>query len=255
MRIIKKDHPIPPIFNELTKHTPKQTQIIDSKAATAAAQASSLYYNDTNQSEFAIYNADKHSLYFSYGSSAAFITALLPQLIVSEKTLTIDSPIQVGEGSKATHIATLLCEHPQATNISDSAITIEKYPGIDPERYLEPLRLFALDVLNDTKFSQGASLLTRPGYNFYFAKLGAEIVGVIGLTRSAVDVRCISYFYIKPDFRGRGYGALLLNHLLVQTEQGRGFFLNVNTENIAAVALYQRFNFIDIGQRVRYQIG
>ena len=59
---------------------------------------------------------------------------------------------------------------------------------------------------------------------------------------------------VDPALRGRGVGAdLLREHLARATLSGaRAIFLEVDPDNVAAIALYRRFGFRDVGRREGY---
>lgn len=64
----------------------------------------------------------------------------------------------------------------------------------------------------------------------------------------------ILHIATKPEYRGRGYGAALLNAVL-DTMRGVGtetVFLEVRESNVPAIKLYEKCGFIYAGRRKRY---
>ena len=59
---------------------------------------------------------------------------------------------------------------------------------------------------------------------------------------------------VAPGARGKGIGrALLASHLAALAAEGaKSLFLEVETDNRAALALYQRFDFRQVGERKAY---
>lgn len=84
-------------------------------------------------------------------------------------------------------------------------------------------------------------------------KNGKGLAGFI-LSRRALDTAEILTIAVAPKARGNGIGgALLANHLATLAAEGaKTLFLEVETENRAALALYQRFGFRQVGERKAY---
>ncbi len=80
---------------------------------------------------------------------------------------------------------------------------------------------------------------------FYVAKVGSEIVGVMGY-EYVDDVALIRHAYIKPNYQRRGIGTLLLKHLenLIKLEN-KVQKLIVGTYSLAywALAFYQKHGY------------
>jgi ribosomal-protein-alanine N-acetyltransferase len=74
------------------------------------------------------------------------------------------------------------------------------------------------------------------------------------LSRLAADEAEVLTIAVDPALRGRGVGAdLLREHLTRATLSGaRAIFLEVDPDNGAAIALYRRFGFRDVGRREGY---
>jgi [ribosomal protein S18]-alanine N-acetyltransferase len=86
--------------------------------------------------------------------------------------------------------------------------------------------------------------------------LGNNGKGLSGfvLSRRAADTAEILTIAVAPGARGKGIGsALLTSHLGTLAAAGaKSLFLEVEAENRAALMLYQRFDFQQVGERKAY---
>jgi len=99
-----------------------------------------------------------------------------------------------------------------------------------------------------------ASLIARPGVEMWVLEHPSE--GVVGYSVlwCTLDHGELANIAVAAGHRGRGWGALLLERIL---DVGRAagvvsVFLEVRASNHAAVHLYERFGFAQIGVRKRY---
>lgn len=69
-----------------------------------------------------------------------------------------------------------------------------------------------------------------------------EDVGLVAVRREP-DALWIEHFYLAPEVQGRGLGAAVLTHLLVDGDGARPFRLNV-LQGSAARRLYERHGFV-----------
>ncbi len=74
------------------------------------------------------------------------------------------------------------------------------------------------------------------------------------LSRLAADEAEVLTIAVDPALRGRGVGAGLLREHLARSalSMARAIFLEVDPDNVAAIALYRRFGFRDVGRREGY---
>lgn len=86
------------------------------------------------------------------------------------------------------------------------------------------------------------------------ARADDELVGYAGISRLG---RCKPFEYevhtiaVDPAYQGRGIGRQMLRRLLDYADGG-AIFLEVRTDNEAAIALYESEGFTRIGLRKRY---
>jgi len=59
---------------------------------------------------------------------------------------------------------------------------------------------------------------------------------------------------VRPDFKGKGYGALILEQMLeyVKKRGCRTASLEVRASNLIAISLYHKYNFKEIAVRKKY---
>lgn len=118
-----------------------------------------------------------------------------------------------------------------------AALEAELFPGDDPW----PAVAFIREL--------------ESAHNHYVsARLDGELVGYAGVSRLGrkppfeYEVHTIG---VDKRFQGRGIGRVLLAHLLDIADGGE-VFLEVRTDNAAAISLYESVGFIVMGLRKRY---
>ncbi len=97
------------------------------------------------------------------------------------------------------------------------------------------------------------TLLDRPGAELWVADLAGEVVGYYVLW-CIQDQGELANIAVREDQRGRGWGSLLLDHVL-RVARGRGvksLFLEVRRSNARAVSMYASKGFEQIGTRRNY---
>lgn len=92
-------------------------------------------------------------------------------------------------------------------------------------------------------------------HNHYIAaRSEGRLVGYAGISRLG-RVRPFEYeihtIGVDPDFQGHGIGRRLLADLL-EFASGGTVFLEVRTDNVPAIKLYESVGFVNIGLRKRY---
>jgi ribosomal-protein-alanine N-acetyltransferase len=92
-------------------------------------------------------------------------------------------------------------------------------------------------------------------HNHYVAaRADGALVGYAGISRLG---RKPPYEYeihtigVDPAYQGKGIGRAMLEKLLVIAEGG-AIFLEVRTDNVAAITLYESVGFVTMGVRKRY---
>ena len=102
-----------------------------------------------------------------------------------------------------------------------------------------------------------ASLLSQSGgFGFVARRVGAPQEAPAGfvLARLIAGEAEILSIAVSRKYRGRGTGRLLMDRVLqhLHRERAETLFLEVDEENHAALALYKRLRFAEVGRRPAY---
>ena len=95
--------------------------------------------------------------------------------------------------------------------------------------------------------------LTNETARFYVLREGKKLLGYIGSNNICNEVY-ITNVAVNKDCRGKGYGQILVNHLIKQSEVEKAFFitLEVRKSNENAIKLYEKCGFKLIGERKKF---
>ena len=95
--------------------------------------------------------------------------------------------------------------------------------------------------------------LTNETARFYVLRDGEKLLGYIGANNICNEVY-ITNVAVNSQYRGKGYGKILVNHLIKQSELERAFFitLEVRKSNENAIKLYEKCRFRLIGERKNF---
>lgn len=95
--------------------------------------------------------------------------------------------------------------------------------------------------------------LKNPFSKYFVAKIDTEIVGFAGAI-DTVDQLEITNIVVKKSFRKQGIGNKLLEVLINMAKESNKneIVLEVNNKNLAAIKLYEKNGFKNIGNRKKY---
>ena len=95
--------------------------------------------------------------------------------------------------------------------------------------------------------------LTNETARFYVLRDCENLLGYIGANNICNEVY-ITNVAVNSKCRGKGYGKILVNHLIKQSELERAFFitLEVRKSNESAIKLYEKCGFKLIGERKNF---
>lgn len=131
-------------------------------------------------------------------------------------------------------------------NVEISIMTIS-----DLELIKDVLLLDFDDFWNYNTFK---SELLNPNSKYIVAKLNTEIVGFAGIWKAVDDIH-ITNIVVAKKYRRKNIGFLLLSNLIKLTENEKditSITLEVNSNNIPAQKLYEKFGFKVVGIRKKY---
>lgn len=102
----------------------------------------------------------------------------------------------------------------------------------------------------------GTLLAQRGSFGYVARHLGAPQAGPLGfvLARNIAGEAEILTITVAPRSRRSGIGRLLMDHVLqkLHAERAHSLFLEVDEENEAALRLYKRLRFEEVGRRPAY---
>ncbi len=95
--------------------------------------------------------------------------------------------------------------------------------------------------------------LTNETARFYVLRNNEKLLGYIGSNNICGEVY-ITNVAVNKGCRGKGYGKILVNHLLKQSETEKALFvtLEVRESNENAIKLYEKCGFKKIGERKNF---
>ena len=132
----------------------------------------------------------------------------------------------------------------------------------DEEIRIEPFKLEDLDAIMEIEDCSFTAPWSRKSYeglwsdesiDFWVAWQGEGLVGYY-LVQTAKYEQELHTFAVKPEFRGRGIGRMMMDHML-EKARGRGvefIYLQVRPSNKEAKELYKSLGFVGIGMRRHY---
>ncbi|MFY9971139.1 MAG: ribosomal protein S18-alanine N-acetyltransferase [Roseiarcus sp.] len=124
-----------------------------------------------------------------------------------------------------------------------------------PDKAADCARLHAAEFAHPWSAEEIAALIARSDTLAAAAlnPASGELRGFV-LSRIAADEAEILTIAVEPALRGRGVGRALLSESLRQAANAgaKSMFLEVDVNNAPALALYARFGFVKVGERVGY---
>ncbi|OGB90130.1 ribosomal-protein-alanine N-acetyltransferase [candidate division WOR-1 bacterium RIFCSPHIGHO2_01_FULL_53_15] len=98
------------------------------------------------------------------------------------------------------------------------------------------------------KFPKPEAIFREDEHKYLVARDDDQIVGYIGIEK-VLDEEHIINMAVHPDYRGKGIGRRLIQHVLNDEEV---FFLEVRTSNETAKDIYEKYGFKVISIRKAY---
>lgn len=148
----------------------------------------------------------------------------------------------------------MLLESFQDRYLEDERFSI--HPATDADKE-DMIAVFATDVGNLEDARQMVDhFYGKDGHTWYLAKMDEMPVGC--LRREDQDGTTHIYgFVVRPDYRGHGYGRMMLEALIraIQAEDVHPILLEVDTTNVTALGLYRSCGFRPITTYDYYRVS
>jgi ribosomal-protein-alanine N-acetyltransferase len=142
--------------------------------------------------------------------------------------------------------------------VSTLPVVLDPLTGADAQRCAE---LEAILFPGDDPWPAKAFLheLAADHTHYLAARADNRLVGYAGVARLG-NQRPFEYevhtIGVDPDYQGHGIGRLLLDALLALADaDDAAVFLEVRTDNVVAITMYETAGFVTIGLRKRYYQG
>lgn len=141
-------------------------------------------------------------------------------------------------------------QFPQILEKIQGTILIREMTGSDISEIAELEKVCFSEPWSETSLRDE---LTNETARFYVLRDSENLLGYIGANNVCNEVY-ITNVAVNEKYRGNGYGKILVNHLIKQSELERAFFitLEVRKSNKNAIKLYEKCGFKFIGERKNF---
>jgi [ribosomal protein S18]-alanine N-acetyltransferase len=124
------------------------------------------------------------------------------------------------------------------------------------EKQIGQLRQLCLDWRNSDQFWDFDQTLEFTAMNhskIYFLEMSEKVVGAILILFSEHQTE-LCYIYVIESLRSKGVAEFFLNNILSKLEilGVSCMFLEVRVSNVAALGLYEKIGFTQVGVRAKY---
>lgn len=120
---------------------------------------------------------------------------------------------------------------------------------------LELIKDFLISDFDDFwSYNVFKSELLNPSSEYIVAKLNDDIAGFGGIWKSVDDIH-ITNIVVRKNLRNQNIGSIILSNLIEIAKKSKdknSLTLEVNTNNIPAQKLYEKFGFKKVGIRKKY---
>ena len=135
------------------------------------------------------------------------------------------------------------------SNLGEIRIILKEYLLFIAKELIRPPWDFNLDVENEVNFTMNnLDKFAEPDGRLLLVEVDSEIAGTISLRKIREDAGEIKRMYVKPKFRGKKLGNLMVEKVISISEEN-GFsklFLDTALFMSSAVSLYKKFGFKEI---------
>ena len=135
------------------------------------------------------------------------------------------------------------------SNLEEIRIILNEYLSFIAKELIRPPWNFTLDVEYAVNFTMNnLDKFAEPDGRLLLVEVDSEIVGTISLRKIREDAGEIKRMYVKPKFRGKKLGNLMVEKVISISEEN-GFsklFLDTSSFMSSAVSLYKKYGFKEI---------
>lgn len=134
-------------------------------------------------------------------------------------------------------------------NAVAAVITAERPDTADASALVEELEAFLATIYpSESRHGYSVEKLISQGVAFFVLRYDGRPAGCGGIQLFGTEYGELKRMYVRPQFRGLGFGKLLLDHLTEYARsRGVGLLrLETGIHQYAAIALYEREGFRDV---------
>ena len=132
------------------------------------------------------------------------------------------------------------------THLGEIRIILNEYLSFIAKELIRPPFNFNLDVEHEVNFTMNnLDKFAKPDGRLLLVKVDGEIAGTISLRKIRENAGEIKRMYVKPKFRGKKLGNLLIEEV-IRISQGNEFskvYLDTANFMSSAITLYKKFGF------------
>ena len=136
------------------------------------------------------------------------------------------------------------------SHLGEIRIILNEYLSFIAKELSRPPWNFNLDLEHEVNFTMNnLDKFAEPDGRLLLVEVDGEIAGTISLRKIRRDCGEIKRMYIKPEFRGKKLGNLMIEKVISISEEN-GFsklFLDTSLFMSSAVSLYKKFGFKETG--------
>ena len=132
------------------------------------------------------------------------------------------------------------------SHLEDIRVILNEYLSFISKELIKPPWDFNLDVVYAVNFTMNnLDKFAEPDGRLLLVEVDGEIAGTISLRKIREDAGEIKRMYVKPKFRGKKLGNLMVEKVISISEEN-GFsklFLDTSLFMSSAVSLYKKYGF------------
>ena len=135
------------------------------------------------------------------------------------------------------------------SHLEDIRVILNEYLTFIAKELIKPPWNFNLDVEHEVNFTMNnLDKFSEPDGRLLLVEVDGEIAGTISLRKIREDAGEIKRMYVKPKFRGKKLGNLMVEKVIIISEEN-GFsklFLDTSLFMSSAESIYKKYGFKEI---------